>query len=180
MRLSDFVALQQHFRSSGKKPGRIVNKYEILPRPVLLTVRSAVPFRLRVLRVVRDRLVALEVIKPGQFGTAWSPKLKHVPVEPGAKVVLFWAVGAFDKQALRLALEAQLERFKSQGGGLGVLVTNVPDFAFYSRLGWLVEFLPVLPDDREAYVQQKLRYLAWRYRDAAVVPCVLNEGLYES
>lgn len=170
MKVTDFVALQQHFRASGKMPSALVSKYEILPRPVLMTVRSTVPFRLRVLRVVRDWLVALGVIKPGQFGTAWSPKLKHVPVEPGAKVVLFWAVGEFDKYVLRSALEAQLARFKLQGGGLGVLVANVPDFSFYSRLGWLVEFLPALPGDREAYVQQKLRYLAWRYRDAAVVP----------
>lgn len=179
MQLDDFKILQQHFRDTGKKPSELVSKYEILPRPVLLTARSAVPFRLRVLRVMCDWLVALGVIKPGHFGKAWSPRLKHVPVEPGAKVVLFWAVGEFDKQDLRLALSAQLEDFKAQGGGLGVLLTNVPVFGFYSRLGWLVEFLPALPGNRD-YVQQKLRYLAWRYRDAAVVPCVLNEGSYES
>lgn len=170
MKVTDFVELQQHFRVTGKMPSALVRKYEILPRSVLLTVRSAVPLRLRVLRVVCYWLIALGVIKPGQFGTAWSPRLKHVPAAQDAKVMLFWAVGAFDKQELRLELTAQLERFKSQGGGLGVLVTNVPDFAFYSRLGWLVEFLPALPGDREAYVQQKLRYLAWRYRGAVVVP----------
>ena len=180
MQMDDFTALQQHFRVSGEKPSEIVSKYEILPRPVLLTVRSAVPLRLWVFRVVRDWLIALRLIQPGQFDSAWSPRLKHVPAEQGARVVLFWAVDAYDKQDLRVALTAQLERFRSQGGGLGVLVTNVPDFAFYSRMGWLVEFLPVLPGDREAYAQQKLRYLAWRYRDAAVVPCVLNEGSYES
>lgn len=174
MKVSDFVALQQVFRNSGNLPSDLVSKYEILPRPVFLNARSGVPLKNRVFRWLRDVLVALRLIKPGQFGCAWSPKLKHVPVEEGAKVVIFLAVGAYDKQDLRLELAAQLERFKSQGGGLGVLVTNVPDFSFYSRLGWLVEFLPTLPGDREAYLQQKLCYLAWRYRGADVVPCTLN------
>lgn len=174
MKVSDFVALQQVFRNSGNLPNDLVSKYEILPRQVLLNARSGVPLKNRVFRWLRDVLVALRLIKPGQFGCAWSPKLKHVPVEPGAKVVLFWAVDAFDKQALRLALEAQLERFKSQGGGLGVLVTNVPDFAFYSRLGWLVEYIPALSGTHESYAQEKLRYLAWRYRGADVVPCALK------
>ena len=180
MQLDDFKILQQYFRDTGKKPGNLVSKYEILPRPVLLMAGSRMPLRLRLYRAVRDWLVSLRLIKPSQFDSAWSPRLKHVPAAQGAKVVLFWAVGEFDEHDLRLALTTQLERFKSQGGVLGVLVTNVPDFAFYSRLGWLVEFLPKLPGDREAYVQQKLSYLAWRYRDAAVVPCVMNEKSYES
>ena len=180
MQMDEFKALQQHFRISGEKPGVLVSKYEILPRLTLLTAGSIVPFRLSVYRAVRDWLITLRLIQPGQFDSAWSPRLKHVPAAQDAKVVIFWAVGGYDKQDLRVALTAQLERFKSQGGGLGVLLTNVPDFAFYSRLGWLVEFLPVLPGDREAYKQQKLRYLAWRYRDAAVVPCILNEGSYGS
>lgn len=174
MKVSDFVALQQVFRNSGNLPSDLVSKYEILPRQVLLNARSGVPLKNRVFRWLRDVLVALRLIKPGQFGCAWSPKLKHVPVEEGAKVVIFLAVGAYDKQDLRLELAAQLERFKSQGGGLGVLVTNVPDFAFYSRLGWLVEYIPALSGTHESYAQEKLRYLAWRYRGADVVPCALK------
>ena len=174
MKMSDFVALQQVFRTSGRSPSELVSKYEMLPRPILLNARSGVPLKIRAFRGLRDVLVALRVIKPGQFSVAWSPKLKHVPVEQSAKVVLYWAVGAFDKQSLRLALAAQLERFKSQGGGLGVLVTNVPDFTFYSRVGWLVEYLPALSGTHESYAQEKLRYLAWRYRGADVVPCTLK------
>ncbi len=174
MQVNDFVALQQVFRETGKMPSALVSKYEILPRPVLLSARCGVPLRIQVFRWLRDVLVGFGVIKPGEFGTAWSPKLKHVPVEPKAKVVLFWAVGAYDKQDLRLALASQLERFKLQGGGLGVLVTNVPDFAFYSRLGWLVEYLPELSGTHESYAHERLRYLAWRYRGANVVPCTLK------
>ena len=174
MQVSDFIALQQVFRVSGKMPSALVSKYEILPRPILLNARSGVPLKIRAYRVLRDVLVSLKVIKPGKFGTAWSPRLKHVPAAEDAKVVLFWAVGEFDKSALRLELAAQLERFKTQGDGLGVLVTNVPDFAFYSRLGWLVEYLPELSGSHESYAQEKLRYLAWRYRGADVVPCTLK------
>ncbi len=173
MKISDFVALQQYFRDSGKKPDELVSKYEILPRPVLLTVRSGVPLRTRFYRWFRDCLRRLGLIKPSQTALAWSPKLKHVPVEGDARVMLFWAVGQYDKETLRLELTAALERFKSQGGGagvLGVLLTNMPDFAFYSRLGWLVEYLPAESEVFGTYSQKKLRYLAWRYKHAAVVP----------
>lgn len=174
MKLSEFVALQKHFQKSKALPSSVVSNYEILPRPILLSARSGVPLKTRILRWFRDLLVGLKLDKPGQFGSAWSPRLKHVPAAQDAKVVLFWAVGEYEKQDLRLALAGQLERFKSQGGGLGVLVTNIPDFAFYSRLGWLVEYLPTLSGTHESYAQEKLRYLAWRYRGADVVPCTLK------
>lgn len=173
MNVSDFVALQLYFRDSGKKPDELVSKYEILPRPVLLTARSGVPLQTRVYRWFRDWLLRLGLIKPSQNALAWSPKLKHVPVEGDSRVVIFWAVGQCDKETLRLELAAALERLKSQGGGagvLGVLLTNVPDFAFYSRLGWLVEYLPAESEVFGTYSQKKLRYLAWRYKHAAVVP----------
>lgn len=175
MESKNFIALQQVFRVSGKKPDGLVSKYEILPRPVLLTVRSGVPLRTRVYRWFRDLLLRLRLIKPSQTAMAWSPRLKHIPVDEDARVVLFWAVGQFDKETLRLELAAALERFKSQGSGagvLGVLLTNVPDFAFYSRLGWLVEYLPVESEVFGTYSHKKLRYLAWRYKHAEVVPVV--------
>lgn len=174
MKLAEFVALQKYFQKSKALPSSVVSKYEILPRPILLSVRSGVPLKTLILRWFRDLLVGLKLVKPGQFGSAWSPRLKHVPAAQDAKVVLFWVVGEYDEQDLRLALAAQLERFKSQGGGLGVLVTNVSDFAFYSRLGWLVEYLPAFSGTHESYTQEKLRYLAWRYRGADVVPCTLK------
>ena len=174
MNIPEFVALQKCFQKSNALPGGLVAKYEILPRPVLFSALSGFPLRIRLCRWFRDLLVGLKLVKPGQFGTAWSPRLKHVPADQGAKAVLFWAVGKRNKQDLRLELTTQLERFKSQGGGLGVLVTNIPDFAFYSRLGWLVEYLPTLSSSQETYTQEKLRYLAWRYRGADVVPCTLK------
>ena len=52
-----------------------------------------------------------------------------------------------------------------------VLVTDVADFAHFSRLGWLVEYLPRFHGDAQAqaYRQHKQAYLAWRYRDACIV-----------
>lgn len=180
MNVSDFVVLQQYFRDSGKKSDELVNKYEILPRPVLLTARSGIPLQTRVYRWFRDLLLRLGMIKPSKTAFAWSPRLKHVPVDEDARVVILWAVGQCDKDTLRLELAAALERFKSQAGGvgvLGVLLTNVPDFAFYSRLGWLVEYLPAESEVFGTYSQKKLRYLAWRYKHADVVP-VICDTLY--
>ena len=175
MKVSEFIGLQHYFRDSGKKPDELGSKYEILSRPVLLTARSGVPLQTRVYRWFRDWLLRLGLIKPSQTAMAWSPRLKHVPVNDDARVVIFWAVGQCDKETLRLELAAALKRFKSQGGGagvLGVLLTNVPNFAFYSRLGWLVEYLPAESDVFGSYSQKKLRYLAWRYKHAEVVPVV--------
>jgi hypothetical protein len=41
-----------------------------------------------------------------------------------------------------------------------VLITDVAEFAFFSRLGWLVEYVPKLSAPAEAYAARKLRYLA--------------------
>jgi hypothetical protein len=51
-----------------------------------------------------------------------------------------------------------------------ILVTDVPDFAFFSRLGWLVEYVPTLAPPAGDYAERKRRYLAWRYRDAPALP----------
>lgn len=48
-------------------------------------------------------------------------------------------------------------------GRVPVLLTNVADFAFYSQLGWLVEYVP---EPASAYGQAKLDYLALRYQIA--------------
>jgi hypothetical protein len=58
-----------------------------------------------------------------------------------------------------------------------VLVTDVADFAFFSRLGWLVEYVPALSTPADDYGERKRRYLAWRYRDAPALP--VSAGLAE-
>jgi hypothetical protein len=56
-----------------------------------------------------------------------------------------------------------------------VLVTDVADFAFFSRLGWLVEYLPKLSGEGQAYELRKARFIAKLYRDAPALP--VNEVL---
>jgi hypothetical protein len=55
-----------------------------------------------------------------------------------------------------------------------VLITNVADFAFFSRLSWLVEYVPSLSAPADGYSVHKLRYLAWRYRDLPALPATAD------
>jgi hypothetical protein len=61
-----------------------------------------------------------------------------------AKPSLIWAVGT-DRETLREACSGFARMQESLPGFAPVLVTDVADFAFFSRLGWLVEYLPELP-----------------------------------
>jgi hypothetical protein len=97
------------------------------------------------------------------------PVLKQVHRGDEAKPLVIWALG-MDRETLRTAcrgfemLQVSLPHF------VPVLVTDVADFAFFSRLGWLVEYVPSLSAPAGRYAERKQRYLAWRYRDAAVLP----------
>lgn len=99
----------------------------------------------------------------------WLPGLKHFPRNDDALPVVIWAIGA-ERDALREAcrhfatLQATLPRW------VPVLVTDVTDFAFFSRLGWLVEYVPKLASSVHGYAERKQQYLAWRYRDARALP----------
>lgn len=105
----------------------------------------------------------------------WHSGLKHAAVQQG-KTLLLWG-DITQRQPMRAACQAMQEHWAVTDAGpfIPVLVTSVADFAFYSRLGWLVEYLPDLPGQGESYRQRKQRYLAWRYRDAVVLP--LSAGL---
>lgn len=102
---------------------------------------------------------------------AWSPALKHGSALHGKTLYL-----QNDLQNKTQSREA-CDNIKSWLKGLQfipVLETGISDFAFYSRLGWLVEYLPNL-DGNGAYVAQKKHYLAWRYKGAIRIP--LSAGL---
>lgn len=99
----------------------------------------------------------------------WLPGLRHFAGSDDARPLVIWAIGA-DRDALRAAcrrLEAVQEALSDR---VPVLITDVADFAFFSRLGWLVEYVPKLASPADGYAERKQRYLAWRYRDAAVLP----------
>jgi hypothetical protein len=123
-------------------------------------------FRVAVGRVLRD--LGLRRTRPPE---PWLPSLRHLDGSDGAKPFLIWALDA-DRDTLRSAcpaFAAALPEF------VPVLVTDVADFAFFSRLGWLVEYVPALSAPAGRYAERKRRYLAWRYRDLPALP--LSIGL---
>ena len=104
----------------------------------------------------------------------WHSGLKHAQHPSQATPLLIWSEG-LDSQFVRNACKGMQRLLNERLEFLPVLVTDVADFAFYSRLGWLVEYLPELRGTGQSYRDRKRRYLAWRYRDALVVP--LSAGL---
>lgn len=101
----------------------------------------------------------------------WPAALRHAPGSARTKPFLIWAMGT-DRDTLRRACEGfSMQRLDDFAP---VLVTDVADFAFFSRLGWLVEYLPALEGEGEPYEQRKTRYLAHLYQGAPVVPVAVG------
>lgn len=129
----------------------------------------------RKLRRLAGRLLHALGLYPSPYAQQrWQSGLKHAEGTEDAEPLLIWALGE-DRETIREACRGFV---KSQALGSGVapvLVTDVADFAFFSRLGWLVEYLPELAGEGESYRERKKRYLAWLYRDALVLP--LSAGL---
>ena len=107
------------------------------------------------------------------------PGLQHVVRCEEPKPLLIWALDT-DRETLRAACRGFETLQAALPGWALVLVTDVADFAFFSRLGWLVEYVPVLSAPAGRYAERKLRYLAWRYRDAPALPVSagLREGVH--
>ena len=106
----------------------------------------------------------------------WLPALNFIEYSNGAQPLVIWALG-MDRDTLR-ATCGDFKRMNREAPDLiPILVTDVADFAFFSRLGWLVEYVPALSWPAQQYAERKRRYLAWRYRDAAAVS--VSEGLTE-
>lgn len=97
----------------------------------------------------------------------WDPGLNFCPRE-GRALVLFHQ-GKDSEKARQAALNIQA--LLDSRPFSPVLITPMPDFHFYIRLGWLVEFLP----EMGSYSESKLRYLCARYRSAVWLP--LEAGL---
>lgn len=115
-------------------------------------------------------------LRPALPQQPWLPGLKHVGHDETARPVLIWALGA-DRETVRAAC-LRFEERRMAADFVPVLVTDVADFAFYSRLGWLVEFVPTLAAPAADYGARKQRYLAWRYRDVRALP--ISAGLEDA
>lgn len=107
----------------------------------------------------------------------WLPGLKHVDRTEEARALVIWALGT-DRETLRAACRGFQTLQAALATWVPVLVTDVADFSFFSRLGWLVEYVPALSVPGGGYAARKQRYLAWLYRDARALP--VSAGLQEN
>lgn len=162
--IAEAKALRRELKALASKPD-----WDLLTRYDLLAKKPPSSWHERVWRRVRDVLASISMISPHVTHYPWLPTLKHRPVSADVKTVMIWALGA-DRQQLRSACEGFSEKLQRGDSPVPVLVTDIADFAFYSRLGWLVEYVPSLSGEAPSLQQRKQAYLAWRYRDACIVP----------
>lgn len=104
----------------------------------------------------------------------WNCALKYA--ENGGRTVVCWAEGT-DKNIIREAA-ARLDQVFKAGSFSPVLVTSTTDFAFFVRMGWLVEYLPMI-SGKSSYSQKKAVYLSLRYRKAIFLPIEAGLGSLE-
>jgi hypothetical protein len=115
-------------------------------------------------RIVRW-LEAMRILRPDP----WPASLRQAATSAGAKPLLIWAVGT-DRETLREACGGFAKLQESHPEFAPVLVTDVADFAFFSRLGWLVEYLPRLVGEGQPYEERKVKFLARLYHGAPALP----------
>lgn len=138
-------------------------------------LRNPPPRRLSMYR--RTRMLVGKILrKLGFLVEPWLPSLRHFKGSVGARPFIIWALET-DRDTLREACKGFEKLLSSSPGWVPILVTDVADFAFFSRLGWLVEYVPEISATAGGYAERKKRYLAWRYRDAPAVP--ISAGLVD-
>lgn len=146
----------------------LLMRYELLPQKPSPVWRQRLSHRvgrwLRVLGMSRSRYIRQQ----------WHADLKHGYGAPEAIPLLIWSE-EHDRPFVRNACEGMQCLLDGCSDFSPVLVTDLADFSFFSRLGWLVEYLPNMSGAGPSYRDRKRRYLAWRYRDALAVP--LSAGL---
>jgi hypothetical protein len=120
-------------------------------------------------RRAKNMLARLGLVRPHVTKYSWLPTLKHAQPNGDSTILLIWALGV-GQDDLRKACAGFLERIDVESSREPVLVTDCADFTYFSRLQWLVEYVPALSGEGPSYRARKLHYLAWRYRDALVVP----------
>ena len=161
--VEEFEALRKHLcRLAGEADDDLTSKYELQrpPKPPGLYWQF---------RWLAGRLVRWLQSKKIWRSDPWPVALKQMPAHASAKPLLLWAVGA-EQYMLREACERFSELLVKLPGYAPVLITDVTDFAFFSRLGWLVEYLPKMIGEGESYENRKTRMLARTYRGAPAFP----------
>lgn len=162
--LDEAVALRKAHRLLAAHPD-----WDLLQKHDLLRDKPPSSLKDRLYRIFRYSLAKVGLIHPQLTAYMWSAKLKHGSAMDDAKALVVWAEGV-SRVELRQACQQIAERLATCPEFAPVLVADMADFAFFSRLGWLVEYLPELSGEGPAYRERKRRYLAWRYREAVIVP----------
>ncbi|TCF96632.1 hypothetical protein BZM26_36505 [Paraburkholderia strydomiana] len=162
--LTEAKALRRELKALAAKP-----QWDLLTRYDLLAKKPPFSWGERMWRRIRYVLAWASLVSPHVTQYPWLPTLKHRPVSADVKTVMIWALGA-DRHQLRAACEGLAKKLQGSDDLAPVLVTDIADFAFYSRLGWLVEYVPSLSGEGPSLHQRKRAYLAWRYRNATVLP----------
>jgi hypothetical protein len=140
----------------------LARRYALRPLPskqpnLYRRMRRALGFKLRELGLRRP-----PPLEP------WLVGLNHVAYTESERPIAIWAF-EINRDTLRTACRNFKKLQDSAPYIVPVLITDVADFAFFSRLGWLVEYVPTLTAPAEGFAERKRRYLAWRYRDTPAV-----------
>lgn len=159
-------ALRREFISRENRLDRF-----LLARYSLRADKPPKDFRGRLRHRLRQFLVFIRLVPPKIVRGRWLPTLKHSSSTPDARALLIWALG-MEHDSLRKACVGFQQFLTSRQDLAPVLVTDVADFSWFSRLGWMVEYLPEFEVEGHSYQERKRDYLVWRYRDAVVVPAV--------
>lgn len=164
----DILALRREMRKlAGRSDPGLIRRYALWHPP---GQRRTLYRRLRKALGRRLRELGLRPTPPEE---PWRPGLSLAETDDGARAVVIWALGA-DRDRLRDACGRLAKLLAERPDRAPVMITDVADFAFYSRLGWLVEYLPSLSEPAGDYGRRKQCYLAWRYREAPALPWTLG------
>jgi hypothetical protein len=163
----DITALRQHLDELARIPDEALEGRYAMQRPLR---PQGLYWQLRWLagRVLRG-LESLAIFR----SDPWPVRLKHAGKGRRAKPLLVWAVGV-EQDTLREACHGLFGLLEKMPGFAPVLVTDVADFAFFSRLAWLVEYLPGVEGVGESFGRRKERLVARLYRGAPAVPVSLG------
>lgn len=156
--------LRQELAALAAKP-----EWDFLARYGLPSKKRPSTLQGRAFRLVRTLLTKIRLLPPDITKYRWLPTLKHGSSASDTRALLIWALGV-ERDELRRACEGFSLHLQDMPSLAPVLVTDVADFAYFSRLGWLVEYLPELVGEGQSYQERKRAHLAWRYRDAIVLP----------
>lgn len=138
-------------------------RYELLPQ------RPSPVWHKRLSQKAGRLLRVMGLSRARYCSQLWQPGLNHAETFPECTPLLIWS-DSTTAQAQREACAGLQHLLLPYPHLCPVLATAVADFRFYSRLGWLVEYLPDLPGEGPSYLERKRRYLAWRYRHALAIP----------